>query len=217
MADFEVPFQQRGVDEGFGEFVAHAGFLHGAGGDVVVGPVAEGAALAFGVEGVVCDVGGRELELGFLLGRGVGGEVVGGKGVDEELPVLLVDFGWERGESGEDVEGYGKGELGGGSEGGWKRGAVELGGAVGVIFDDGGLERCSVGVLLVSDLEATYFGDDVCWERDVVVVLRFRVCVFDDHVDRLPHIAFFEIDGSEQIDILEDLRRFEGGWEDLVR
>lgn len=67
MADFHVPLEQGGVDQGLGEFVAHAGFLGCAGCDVVVGSVVEGAALAVRVEAVVGDVAAGEFDFGFLL------------------------------------------------------------------------------------------------------------------------------------------------------
>lgn len=57
------------MDDGFGEFVAHAGRFESAGWDrVVVGSVGEGAALAFwGAADGVGDVWGGEFEFGFLL------------------------------------------------------------------------------------------------------------------------------------------------------
>ncbi len=100
VADFDVALQQRGVDDGFGELVAHAGGFEGAGGDeVVVGAVGEGAALAFGgaADGVR-DVGGREFEFGFLLEGGIGGGGVGAEGVAEVLSVALADFEGEGGQ-----------------------------------------------------------------------------------------------------------------------
>lgn len=42
VADFDVALQPGGVDDGFGEFVAHVDGLLGAGGDGAVGAVGEG-------------------------------------------------------------------------------------------------------------------------------------------------------------------------------
>ena len=94
MADFEIPLEERGVDDGFGEFVAHAGGFEGAGWDqVVVGAVGEGAALSiWRAANNVWDVGSRELELGLLFEGWVGGGGVGAEGVEEILFVLLGDF-----------------------------------------------------------------------------------------------------------------------------
>lgn len=54
----------------------------------------------------------------------------------EVLLVLLVDFGREGFEGGENVEGNRNGELSGGSKGGGEGSAEELCRAVGIIFDD---------------------------------------------------------------------------------
>lgn len=107
VADFDVPFQERDVDEGSCELVAYAGGFEGAGWDgVVVGAVIEGAALAVrGTADGVGDVGCGEFELGLLLEGWVGGGGVGAEGVDEVLFVLLVDLEGERGQGGEDVVG----------------------------------------------------------------------------------------------------------------
>lgn len=98
LRDFNVPLQERGVDERSGELVPHAGGLEGTGGDgVVVGAVGEGAAEAVrGASGNVGDVGRGEFDLGFLLEGGVGGGSVDAEGVEEVLFVLLVDFQRER-------------------------------------------------------------------------------------------------------------------------
>lgn len=82
------------MDDGFCEFVAHAGGFEGAGGDeVVVGTVGESAALTFGgaADGVG-DVGCGKFEFGFLLEGGIGGGGVGAEGVAEVLFVVLTDF-----------------------------------------------------------------------------------------------------------------------------
>ena len=42
VADFDISLEKRGVDEWFGEFVAGAGILRRACGDVFVGSVGEG-------------------------------------------------------------------------------------------------------------------------------------------------------------------------------
>lgn len=92
MADFDVAFEEGCVDDGLGEFVAHAHELFGARGYFAVGTVGEGGSLALGVlflfgvggggeDGVLGDVDSGEFELGFLFecwvgGRGVGAETV---------------------------------------------------------------------------------------------------------------------------------------------
>ena len=107
--DFHVALQQAAVGEGFGEVVADAGFLQGAGGDGAVGAIGVACALllgvffAFGVEGFgeggcVWDVGCGEFEFGFLFFCGVGGGAVGGEGVEDVLFVVLAYLSWERGE-----------------------------------------------------------------------------------------------------------------------
>lgn len=122
VADFDVPLQPAGVDDGFGEFVAHADGLVGAGGDGAVGAVGEGRALALrvffvvgvgggGEDGVFGDVDGGEFEFGFLLQRLVGGGCVGAELVEEVLFVVLVDGCGEGVEGGEDVVGYAEGCL----------------------------------------------------------------------------------------------------------
>lgn len=42
VADFKISLEKRGVNEGFSEFVAGAGILRRACGDIFVGPVGEG-------------------------------------------------------------------------------------------------------------------------------------------------------------------------------
>jgi len=61
-----------------------------------------------------------------LLGGWVAGGGEGGEGVEEVLFVILLDEGRERLERGEDVVGYGEGELLGGLDGGGEGDAVEL-------------------------------------------------------------------------------------------
>lgn len=41
VANFDISLEKRGVDEGFSEFVAGAGILRRACGDVFIGPVGE--------------------------------------------------------------------------------------------------------------------------------------------------------------------------------
>lgn len=128
--DFDVALQVRGVDEGFGEFVPHARFLPCSSRyEFIVGAVGEGAALPVRVAAAddVWDVGGGEFELCFLLEGRVGGGGVGAEGVEEVLAFLLTDFFGEGDEGGEDVVGYGEGELGFGGEGGGEGGEEELG------------------------------------------------------------------------------------------
>ena len=46
--------------------------------------------------------------------------------------------------------------------------------------------------------------------------MRLVVNIFNDDVHSLSYIALFQVDASQQIDILEDLGRLEGVREDLV-
>lgn len=82
--------------------------------------------MALGVGGVVWDLGGGEFELGFLLGGWVAGGGEGGEGVEEVLLVVLLDEGGEGLERGQDVVGYGEGELLRGLDVGGEGDAVEL-------------------------------------------------------------------------------------------
>lgn len=99
VADFDVAFQERGVDKWASEFVTYAGGFEGAGRDgVVIGAVGECAALTvWGAADDVWDVGCGEFELGFLFEGWVGGGGVDAEGVEEVLLVLLGDLGGERG------------------------------------------------------------------------------------------------------------------------
>ncbi len=142
VGDFHVAFQERGVDERSGEFVAYAGGFEGAGRDgVVVGTVGEGAALAFWrAAGGVGDVCGGEFKLRFLLEGRVGRGGVGAEGVEEILLLVLLDLEGKRLQGGEDMVGYGECELRFWGEGLGEGDAEELGWT-----KEGGLaiERCS--------------------------------------------------------------------------
>lgn len=87
--------------------------------------------MALRVEGVVWDLGVGEFELGFLFGGWVAGGGEGGEGVEEVLLVVLVNEGGEGLEHGQDMVGYGKGELLRGLDVSGEDDAVELGWAAG--------------------------------------------------------------------------------------
>lgn len=82
------------MDDWFCELVAHAGGFEGAcRNEIIVRAVDEGAALTFrGTADDIGDLGGWELEFGFLLQGGIGGRGVGAEGVTEVLFVILANF-----------------------------------------------------------------------------------------------------------------------------
>lgn len=98
MADFNIPFQSRGVDDRFGELVTDASFLFRACRDVLIWAVGESRPLALGRASVVRDINGWKLYFRFLLLGGVGGGAVGGEDVEEVLLIGLANRGGERGE-----------------------------------------------------------------------------------------------------------------------
>ena len=67
VADFDVPFEEGGVDEGLCELVPYAGILLGASGNVLVRTVGVCGALALGLAGVVGDVDAGEFYFGLLV------------------------------------------------------------------------------------------------------------------------------------------------------
>ena len=83
--------------------------------------------MPLGVQCVFWDFGVGEFEFGFLFRGWVGGRAVCGEGVYEVLFVVLFDVGGEGLEAGEDVVGYGEGELLGCFDGEGKGNAEELG------------------------------------------------------------------------------------------
>lgn len=157
--DFDVALEAGGVDERFREFVPHARFLpRSCRHDFVVRAIGEGAALAVRVPADdVRDVGGGEFELRFLFQGRVGGRGVGAEGVEEVLSFLLADFLGEGGEGGEDVVGYGEGELGFGREGSGEGGEEELGRArMALVVMMMIMISCSVGLGERTDLLGSY-------------------------------------------------------------
>ena len=117
------------MDDWLCELVTHAGGFEGACRDeIVVRAVDEGAALTFrGTADGIGDLGSWEFEFGFLLQGGVGRRGVGAEGVTKVLFVVLANSEGKRCQSGQNVVGYGEGELGFGGEGLWEGGAKELG------------------------------------------------------------------------------------------
>ena len=68
--------------------------------------------MAFGVGGVVWNIGGWEFDLCLLLAGWVAGGEVGGERVFEVLFLHLIDERWKRGEGGENMVVYRECDLG---------------------------------------------------------------------------------------------------------
>lgn len=100
VADLDVALESGDVQDGLGELEADRDRGAGSGGLLVEGPVDELVALRLGVLVELSIFGysaGRELDLGLLLGRRVGGLAVGGEIVGKVLLAVLVYRGGEGG------------------------------------------------------------------------------------------------------------------------
>lgn len=73
-----------------------------------------------------------------------------------------------------------------------------------------------VGLVLVLDIQTSDSGDEVLRERQVVVLLRLRVDVLNNKIDCLARMFLLQVDGANEVGMLEDLRRLEGAAEHLL-
>jgi hypothetical protein len=73
-----------------------------------------------------------------------------------------------------------------------------------------------VGLVLVLDIQTSDSGNQILRERQVVVLLRLRVDVLDNDIDRLARVLLLQVDSSYKIGVLEDLRRLEETTEHLL-
>lgn len=79
--------------------------------------------------------------------------------------------------------------------------------------DNLGAREDGVGLVLVLDIQTSDSGDEVLRERQVVVLLRLRVDVLNNKIDCLARVFLLQVDGANEVGMLEDLRRLEGAAE----
>ena len=85
----------------------------------------------------------------------------------------------------------------------------------GVKIHQRGLERRLRRIVLVAHFQYANIANGVRAEGEVVLALRRLVHVLDGHVDRLPGIALFEVDGTDEVGVSPYLRRLECAGEDV--
>lgn len=78
------------------------------------------------------------------------------------------------------------------------------------------LECALADILLVSDFQSSNPGEQARLERQIVLGLRLRVNVLDYDVDGFPRVGLVEVDGPDQVVVLEDLGRCEGARQHLL-
>ena len=106
LANFEVSLEERGIDQGLGEFVARTGLLLYTSRSVFVRAVGESGTLTLGGKGVVRDINGRKFDFCLLLAGWIAGGGVSGEGAFEVLFLVLFNESGERGEGRKYVVAY---------------------------------------------------------------------------------------------------------------